>query len=79
MIKWIIVEYIATLFQCYVSTDFVTRYLGFKNKDKKNILWFLLAFLVQVTATVVMNHITTYEGFAGIIYPAIVVVYGIFF
>ena len=28
---WTVIEYLATLIQCFVSTEFVTRYLGFKN------------------------------------------------
>ncbi|BCJ92456.1 sensor histidine kinase [Anaerocolumna cellulosilytica] len=76
---WTIIEYVATLVQCLVSTEFVTRYLGLKKKDVKHFIAFITAFLVQVGATLIMNKITLFEGVAGLIYPSIVIIYGVFF
>ncbi|QHQ60258.1 GHKL domain-containing protein [Anaerocolumna sedimenticola] len=76
---WTVIEYSATLIQCFVSTEFVTRYLGFKNDSYKKYIGFITAFIAQVTATLIMNKITIFEGVAGLIYPGIVVIYGIFF
>lgn len=76
---WTFIEYLATLIQCLVSTEFVTRYLGWKKKDIKHFIAFLVAFILQVGTTLIMNEITLFEGVAGIIYPMIVILYGIFF
>jgi two-component system, LytTR family, sensor histidine kinase AgrC len=75
---WTMIEYLATLVQCFVSTEFVTRYLGFKSKKTSSYMIFTLAFIIQVMATLIMNKITIFEGVAGLIYPAIVVIYGLF-
>jgi len=40
---------------------------------------FTAAFLIQVGATLVMNRITIFEGVAGLIYPAIVILYAVIF
>ncbi len=77
--KWVIIEYSATLIQCFVSTDFVTRYLGWKTGNKKKYFGFFAAFLAQVCATLIMNRIAIFEGVGGLVYPAVVVIYGIFF
>lgn len=79
MIKWIIVEQLATLIQCFISTDFVTKYLGFKISATKKWMGFIAAFLAQVGATLAMNQITVFEGIAGIIYPSIVIIYALLF
>lgn len=74
---WIIIEYVATLVQCFISTEFVTRYLGLKKTEIKSYAGFFIAFLLQVLATLIMNQITVFEGVAGLIYPAIVTMYGL--
>ncbi len=79
MITWIIIEYLATLIQCFVSTEFVTRYLGFKSSSRNKWVGFTAAFLTQVGVTLIMNQITIFEGVAGLIYPAIVILYAVFF
>ncbi len=79
MITWIIIEYLATLIQCFVSTEFVTRYLGFKSSSRNRWVGFTAAFLTQVGVTLVMNRITIFEGVAGLIYPAIVILYAVIF
>lgn len=76
---WTIIEYMATLIQCFVSTEFVSRYLGFKKKKLSGYLGFAFAFMIQVFTTLIMNRITIFEGVAGLIYPAIVVIYGMVF
>ncbi len=76
---WLIIEYSATLIQCLVSTEFVTRYLGFKSNLHKRYIGFITAFAAQVCATLVMNRITIFEGVAGFIYPSIVVLYCVIF
>ncbi len=76
---WLIIEYSATLIQCFVSTEFVTRYLGLKSDANKKYIGFITAFLAQVSATLIMNRITIFEGVAGLVYPGIVIIYGIFF
>jgi uncharacterized membrane protein YciS (DUF1049 family) len=76
---WTIIEYVATLVQCLVSTEFVTRYLGLKKRDARHYIAFITAFLVQVGATLIMNKITLFEGVAGLIYPGIVIIYGVIF
>lgn len=75
---WTIIEYLATLVQCFVSTEFVTRYLGFKHNNLFRYFGFMIAFLLQVMATLIMNQITVFEGVAGLIYPTIVTIYGLF-
>lgn len=79
MIIWTMVEYLATLIQCFVSTEFVTRYLGFKRSTGKKYIGFMAALITQVTATLFMNRITIFKGVAGLIYPGIVIVYALFF
>lgn len=74
--NWTIVEVATTLFECFVSTEFVTRYLGFKNKEIKYYLGFTLSVLLQVASTLEMNSYTLFEGIGGLIYPAILVGYG---
>lgn len=76
---WTIMEHAATLAQCFISTEFVTRYLGFNKKRWTSYAGFIVAFMVQVTATMIMNKITLFEGVAGLIYPLIVFIYGLFF
>ncbi len=76
---WLIIEYLATLIQCFVSTEFVTRYLEFKNGINKKYIGFIAAFSAQVCATLILNRITIFEGITGLIYPAIVITYGIIF
>lgn len=76
---WTVIEYSATLVQCFVSTEFVARYLGFRKKSLASYIGFFCAFIVQVLATLVMNQITIFEGVAGLIYPTIVVIYGLFY
>ncbi|WFR60119.1 GHKL domain-containing protein [Anaerocolumna sp. AGMB13025] len=76
---WLLIEYLATFIQCFVSTEFVSRYLGFKREGQSRYIGFMAAFGVQFGATLIMNRITIFEGVAGLIYPGIVVLYGIFF
>ncbi len=79
--KWVIIELVATIIQCFISIDFVTKYLGWKRQKEvvKNYLGFGVAFLIETIATIFLNKITAFEGIAGLIYPTIVAVYCIFY
>lgn len=74
--NWTIVEVATTLFESFVSTEFVTKYLGFKHKETKYYTGFVITFLLGVVSTLIMNQMTLFEGIGGLIYPAILVGYG---
>ncbi len=74
--NWIVLEVVTTFFECFISTEFITKYLGFKAKEKKYYMGFIITFLLGIISTLIMNHITLFEGIVGLIYPTIIVCYG---
>ncbi|MFU0827965.1 MAG: Sensor histidine kinase [Lachnoclostridium sp.] len=67
MIVWIIIEYLAALLQCFISTEFVTGYLGFKENKTKKWTGFTAAFLAQASTALAMKQISVFEGVTGFI------------
>lgn len=74
--NWTIVEVVTTFFECFISTEFITKYLGFKHKEIKYYAGFVITFLLGVVTTLKMNQMILFEGIGGLIYPAILVGYG---
>jgi sensor histidine kinase YesM len=77
---WVVIELSATVLQSLISTEFATKYLGWKREVRvKNYIGFFIAFILQVSATLILNKITMFEGIGGLIYPAIIVIYGVIY
>ena len=67
------------LVETLIIIDFVARYLGGKYQDKRNIIGFIIAWIVSFIELSIINHIFTHEGVASLIPVAIIFLYAIIF
>lgn len=67
---WRTIEFTASLVESLLITDFITEYNGYKHPKYKHIMFSVISVLLLVS-TLILNNLSEFEGFMGIIYIVI--------
>lgn len=63
---WNIIEYTATLIECLISADFISRFLNYKNK-KYGLAGFASIVIFDFFITNLLNQYVLFEGALGFV------------
>ena len=79
MIFWLILEYIVTIFESFVTTHFVFAFNRFDFKGRKNKAIFIGASVCDAVLVTILNNLTVYEGILGVLYVAYIFIVSLVF
>ncbi|MDF2586306.1 MAG: Histidine kinase, gyrase and HSP90-like ATPase [Anaerocolumna sp.] len=75
--SFLIIENVTSLIQNSISTNFITKYLGWKKKDKWNVIGILVTLIVLQFVSLALGRCSTYQGVRLFINTSVFMLYSI--